>query len=476
MSEQNNIDRLFRQGLQDYEAKPSSKVWDNISREINDQGSGMYNWKRWLAAASFILALVSGLALAFYNSSSDSEQIAENNQETAEQSAINNSVDQKQQDKVDKNKAVVADKWKAYQNNAKQPEQSASTAPQQSGSSQAKQPSQQSGTQPSDANQSAVAGDNESVDEEQQGTPSSVEESSPSRTEEEAVAAVDQQEETEEKEHTANQETDGMTSLEPSGQLASLPLLEIKPFATSTNGMVSGNTVENAYQNSLTRAQTDKEVDDLFSDEKNLMPRGFYVGAFTEVKHSWIINENRFNRSSQGNLQSAFNLTPDYGVTLGYNISDKLSTQVEWSLNSQGQRYKGNISRDVQVNYSRFAALVKLRASKISGKRALPIGNSIVLGPYYSILRSAYIVDIGDPSTAVSDFSTNDYAVVAGLEQERFFTNNMSLTIGVRGHLGLKDIGPENAGNSTNYFNAGVGVKVGLKFLKRCNEAPGSPF
>ncbi|MGV3705314.1 MAG: hypothetical protein ACO1NU_08015 [Arcticibacter sp.] len=58
------LDRLFREKLQSYEAKPSSRTWQNIAMDLQPRkSSGNIQRRIWMAAASVVVCVSLGLLL-----------------------------------------------------------------------------------------------------------------------------------------------------------------------------------------------------------------------------------------------------------------------------------------------------------------------------------------------------------------------------------------------------------------------------
>ncbi len=80
MSDKKNIDRLFQEKLKDFEATPSSSVWENISEELHSsqkQRKGIPLWQKIVGVAASIALLIT-IGNSFLNTNSDSN-IPENN-------------------------------------------------------------------------------------------------------------------------------------------------------------------------------------------------------------------------------------------------------------------------------------------------------------------------------------------------------------------------------------------------------------
>jgi len=65
-----NVDRLFREKFKDFEAAPSQKSWNNISKSINQKPSNLLSHSKFYIA-SYTLTIVAVLGMHFYNAANE---------------------------------------------------------------------------------------------------------------------------------------------------------------------------------------------------------------------------------------------------------------------------------------------------------------------------------------------------------------------------------------------------------------------
>ncbi len=460
MSEQNNIDELFRRRMKDFEAQPSEEVWENVADHIDSSAPSQrkFNWKPWAVAASLFLAVISGFALGVYYSNTFTSE------NSSSKTLVSNKAGQLTDSKLLSQHIITQERQEEEQEVDRSSSSPSHTSSHNKGRTPLKTRDDKTVTKDEEQMRANTNEQTSSVETEEKTEESHL--STTSQSNSQSTVTV-----TSEESHssTKNKESSvgDKTSQIEEENIQSIPTLEAKSIPLKNITIAMNRALNDHHESLLASSESREEVEELFDEQRSLMPRGFYAGVLGKAHHSWILNEDRFDQGSSGDMTTAFNLGSRVGVKLGYSISDKFAVQAEWALNNQGHKYEGVFTREVKVNYSEVAVLTKFRASKLTGARALPMANSILVGPYYSILRSAEVVDIGDPSTAVNRFKNYDYGFIAGLEHERYLTDKVSLTLGVRGKLGIHHIGNEiNYSSETQYYNASVGLQVGLKFIQ----------
>ncbi|MCH8904576.1 MAG: hypothetical protein IIA45_11755 [Bacteroidetes bacterium] len=217
-------------------------------------------------------------------------------------------------------------------------------------------------------------------------------------------------------------------------------------------------------------------IADWFSAQ-SILPRGFYVGASASANSTWIINQNTYDNFDGYELA----YMPDFGmsheVTAGYNFTDMFAIETAWIIKSyQGQKYEDlikykNVTREVDLEYTKVPILLKFKAAKLGGKNLRPSSFNLSLGMYIGRLQYVEITTNNSISNEVNErFNLYDYGFAFGLERERLFRYNWSYSYGFNAHLGLVDINAptyavhDELGQS---FNALGGLKVGLKYMIR---------
>jgi len=203
-----------------------------------------------------------------------------------------------------------------------------------------------------------------------------------------------------------------------------------------------------------------------FPDQKTfLLPRGYYTGVTVSLNNIWMLNHDTYRGLRKNELDNT-NVTigKSYGLLAGYNFSDKWSGQVDWFIHAaRGQKYtifeKGRqYVEDIRLNYMQWNVVGKYKRPRIGQfMGANPISLNIVLGPYFSILRT----------TEENHYSKNDYGFHLDYEYE-LYLKKFIFSLALQGDFGLKNIftGTEIIPSHFNKTgNLTLGVNMGIKYF-----------
>lgn len=92
MSDKKHIDRLFQEGLKDFEAKPNKAVWNNIEAKLNQKKKKrrvIPIWWRYAGVAALLLLLLT-IGSVYFNSTGDSQtnQVVDTKNDDTEKSSL----------------------------------------------------------------------------------------------------------------------------------------------------------------------------------------------------------------------------------------------------------------------------------------------------------------------------------------------------------------------------------------------------
>lgn len=191
--------------------------------------------------------------------------------------------------------------------------------------------------------------------------------------------------------------------------------------------------------------------------------KGFHVGGFAGYNNTWIINKTLGNKDIES-IEYNIDFGENYGIAFGYTINEKWDLQAEWVINS---KYKQNYSYfkegrkyDTEVTLNYFQLPVLLKYSVPLKKNAL----SYVLGARYARLKSANL-DLETPSVRVVDFlNTREVGIIAGLEYQWHMDRRYYLTMGMRSSVGRVFNEWSDINDSSKPFNLSMGIRAGFHY------------
>ena len=176
--------------------------------------------------------------------------------------------------------------------------------------------------------------------------------------------------------------------------------------------------------------------------KSRLNTQGFYVGAFTSLNNTWILNRKALDDADNGKIGYRLDFGHDYGMTVGYNFTPNFGMQFEWIMNSrQGQKFdsfhkNGRLHKDTEINlnYTHFPILFKYRMQKFSGLTNQPFVINYVAGIEYGWLKSAE-VNLNNPILQKDLLRKVSWGFVGGIDSEIYITPNYFVTLGIRSSI-----------------------------------------
>ena len=201
--------------------------------------------------------------------------------------------------------------------------------------------------------------------------------------------------------------------------------------------------------------------------------KGLYVGLIGSVNTVWILNQNTYGQWGKYELAYKVKLGYSYGGLIGYDIGNRFGIQLEYHYRSQqGQDYQDRIKRKnytrlVNLQYENIPLIFKVKIPTISKEFDRPASVNFIFGAQYSILKYAN-QKVNNQEIEISErFNRSDLALIIGLEYNAYITNRLFFSAGLRGTFGVMDINAkdwENANGTKSSTNSAVGVNVGLNY------------
>ena len=172
------------------------------------------------------------------------------------------------------------------------------------------------------------------------------------------------------------------------------------------------------------------------------MMRGFYVGADVAMTSTRLFMSDDALRPLLGkDIIYDFTGGYQYGISLGYNFSNKFAIEAEWIISSkQGQNFVDNrfsklyLDGVIDLKYTQLPIMLKYKISRLSKLTKKPVSLNLVGGLAYSRLRSASItLNEDEIKNAEELFSQNQLGLVLGVEYDIYLHKYMFLSLGIRG-------------------------------------------
>lgn len=200
---------------------------------------------------------------------------------------------------------------------------------------------------------------------------------------------------------------------------------------------------------------------------------GLHIGAVAALNNVWILNQNTYGYFGKARLAYRLKTGFYYGIVAGYDIGNRLGVQAEYHFqNTMGQDYsdvwrKQRINREVNLSYSSIPVFIKFRIPMISNEFNRPASINVMAGAQYSRLHTA-VQKINNTEYEITErFKQEDVAVVVGLEYNGYISDRFFFSAGVRTGVGLKDINDENwtkLPNQKSSRNSFVGANFGVHY------------
>lgn len=234
----------------------------------------------------------------------------------------------------------------------------------------------------------------------------------------------------------------------------------------------------NAFNGSIQNRGMDSDVFiDMIPDDANSSfkptiirdTKGFYVSVNAQGDLSKIFNENIVTQVGLGATNDN-GLQRSLGVGAGYRFSEQFSVELGTNTSKMTQRYReingGEKFTTASLQYVNVPLIGKFRLMQLT--RQQPTSVSLVGGVQYSRLTQSPTFKttlngelIGNPTISDNSFVQNGLGLVAGADVDIKFNDKMSFTIGGRANYS-KDIQQMFAKGSSQ--NVQLGVKVGMNY------------
>ena len=200
-----------------------------------------------------------------------------------------------------------------------------------------------------------------------------------------------------------------------------------------------------------------------------ITPRGFYVSVNAQGDLSKVFNENITTQVGLGATNDN-GFQGSFGVGLGYQFSEQFSVELGTNMSKMTQRYReidgGEKFTTANLQYVNVPLTGKFRLMQLT--RQNPTSVSLVGGVQYSRLTQSPTLKttlnsepIDNPVISDNSFVQNGLGLVTGADVDIQFSDKMSFTIGGRANYS-KDIQQMFVKGSSQ--NVQLGARVGMNY------------
>lgn len=205
--------------------------------------------------------------------------------------------------------------------------------------------------------------------------------------------------------------------------------------------------------------------------------KGFHFGVEGGINNRWMIHQNSsLYPLSSNRVERKLNLAATYGISAGYDFSNRFGIEAEWILQSrQGQRYyelrygKIPVHGEVYIEYMHVPVMFKYKWTKVPVRNNYPRVLNLVTGIQYSRLHDMHIVQDGLDLSGVNElFNRNELGLLVGIEYDIFVHRNVYVSVGARASISTDAKAfPYINSENTQTCNALFGLNASVHYLAK---------
>ncbi len=267
-------------------------------------------------------------------------------------------------------------------------------------------------------------------------------------------------------------------------QYSSLSIKNLESLKTNSKRNLNTNLNYNLItEKDISAHQTSKEF--LVKKDKNkivfnkrrftsrtnngINKKRLYIGANVGFKKQGLFTSFAQNTPLKDyRKKSLLDFGTNFGAILGLIVSDNLSIESNLIFNStSGHKtaysYEGNsFDEQLKINYTSASIIAKKTNNRSTFDSRL-YSTNFFGGAYISNLRTEKTI-INGTDINNNQFNNIDYGLILGIEQDRYITNNIVITPGIRYNQGVANIANKNSAFSSAR-NFSVEFNVGVKYI-----------
>lgn len=216
-------------------------------------------------------------------------------------------------------------------------------------------------------------------------------------------------------------------------------------------------------------ASTLKKLENLKEFAGYNVKRGFHIGPYMAITYNWMSRQSE-NPENKDMLKSTFQLNKMYGISTGYDFSDRWGVLAEFAYAEQGIHYKDNTSDkeyDLKMNYFKIPVMMKYKIMFLNDYNAKPIILNLLFGGHYSHLQKCNMLIDGNANTFDQKYNHQEWGLMTGVDFDIYINKHLYFTSGIRSGFGANTQGfPRlhgNDGNSPISFQTGIYTKLNFR-------------
>ncbi|GIV35196.1 MAG: hypothetical protein KatS3mg031_2731 [Chitinophagales bacterium] len=225
--------------------------------------------------------------------------------------------------------------------------------------------------------------------------------------------------------------------------------LETMRFAGHLSDFIPGTHTPTTISNPFSpKAIINSSPDPSFplAQSEKFSARGFHFGIEGGLNSNLMLPKlNSYPALITGESKTKFDYGPAFGISAGYDFSDRLGIEVEYIIKSvQGYRYSENrhnkifIDGEINLDYMHVPMMIKYKLfhNKLQGAR--PGIFNVLAGVQYSRLTKAiYTFDNhtlyeNDSQNVEDQFNRNELGFLLGVEYDFYLSKNYFVSLGAR--------------------------------------------
>lgn len=195
--------------------------------------------------------------------------------------------------------------------------------------------------------------------------------------------------------------------------------------------------------------------------------RGFHIGPYMAITYNWLSRQTE-SPENKNLLTSTFQLNKMYGLSSGYDFSDRWGILTEFAYAEQGIQYKdiNSIPYTLKLNYFKIPVMMKYKIMFLNDYNSKPIILNLLFGGHYSHLQQCSMYIDGKTSTFDQKVNSSEWGLMSGMDFDIYLNKHIYFTSGIRGGFGANTQGfPRLKGSDGNSpISLQVGVYTKLNF------------
>jgi hypothetical protein len=196
--------------------------------------------------------------------------------------------------------------------------------------------------------------------------------------------------------------------------------------------------------------------------------RGFHIGPYMAITYNWLSRQTE-SPENRNQLSSTFQLNKMYGVSTGYDFSDRWGVLTEFAYAEQGIQYQdiNAIPYTLKINYFKVPVMMKYKIMFLNEYNSKPIILNLLFGGHYSHMQQCKMYIDGKASSFDQKVNNNEWGLMSGMDFDIYLNKHIYFTSGIRGGFGANTKGfprmKGSDGNSPVSLQLGVYTKLNFR-------------